>query len=184
MPISDHFDRDLTKLEIIILRFWTDLFNTPKTIIRLWPLICKRLIMNLNKQKILGFFRKSESRATAILNDKTKSGNVIKEALGKAVTNKGALEGAWTKIILLFAVSKDYINGTYTEIPKRSIIAVLGGLIYFLSPIDVIPDFIPVVGFIDDIFVFNLVYRQVLKDLEKYKAWKDNQDKLILNVHE
>ena len=135
--------------------------------------------MKLDRQKILDFFKKSESKASVILKDKAKAGDTIKEALGKAITNKSDLEGVWAKMLLLFAVAKDYVNGDYTEIPKRSVIAILGGLIYFLSPIDVVPDFVPVLGFIDDIFVLNLVYKQVLKDLEKYKIWKDNQDKII-----
>ena len=135
--------------------------------------------MKLNRDKILGFFKKSQSKASVILSDKTKASNTIKDALGKAVNNKSDLEGVWTKLVLLFAVSKDYVNGDYTEIPKRSIIAILGGLIYFLSPIDVIPDVVPVLGFIDDIYMLNLVYRQVLKDPEKYKVWKDTQGKII-----
>nr|WP_276901573.1 YkvA family protein [Pedobacter kyonggii] len=138
--------------------------------------------MKLNREKILGFFKKSQSKASVILGDKAKASNTIKDALGKAVTNKGDLEGVWSKLVLLFAVSKDYVNGDYTEIPKRSIIAILGGLIYFLSPVDVIPDFVPVLGFVDDIYVLNLVYRQVLKDLEKYKVWKDGQVKLIGDI--
>lgn len=138
--------------------------------------------MRLNRQKILDFFKKSENKATVILNDKTRAGKTIKDALGKAVSNKGDLEGVWAKLILLFAVSKDYINGSYTEIPKRSIVAILGGLVYFLSPVDVIPDFVPALGFIDDIYILNLVYRQVLKDLEKYKIWKDAQVKII-DIH-
>ena len=131
--------------------------------------------MKLNRQKILDFFKKSESKASVILKDKSKASDTIKEALGKAVTNKGELEGVWAKMVLLFAIARDYVNGDYTEIPKRSIVAILGGLIYFLSPIDVVPDFVPVLGFIDDVFVLNLVYKQVLKDLEKYKIWKDAQ---------
>ncbi|MGM9477910.1 YkvA family protein [Pedobacter sp. GSP4] len=135
--------------------------------------------MKLNRQKILGFFQKSKSKASVILGDKTKANNTIKDALGKAVTNRSDLEGVWAKLVLLFAVAKDYVNGDYTEIPKRSIIAILGGLIYFLSPIDVLPDFVPVFGFIDDIYILNLVYKQVVKDLDKYKAWKDAQIKVI-----
>jgi uncharacterized membrane protein YkvA (DUF1232 family) len=138
--------------------------------------------MKLNREKILGFFKKSQSKASMILSDKTKASNTIKNALGKAVSNKGDLEGVWAKLVLLFAVSKDYVNGDYTKIPKRSIIAILGGLIYFLSPIDVIPDFVPVLGFVDDIYILNLVYRQVLKDLEKYKIWKDAQIKFIGDI--
>ncbi|MFC3560677.1 YkvA family protein [Pedobacter jamesrossensis] len=140
--------------------------------------------MALNRQKILDFFKKSESKATVILKDKKKANDTIKEALGKAVTNKGDLEGIWAKMVLLFAVAKDYVNGDYNEIPKRSIIAILGGLIYFLSPIDVVPDFVPVLGFIDDVFILNLVYKQVVKDLEKYKIWKNNQIKIIGLVDE
>ena len=54
---------------------------------------------------------------------------------------------------------------------SSSIIAILGGIIYFLSPIDIIPDFIPIIGYLDDIFVLNLVIDQVRKDIDKYKEW-------------
>ena len=140
--------------------------------------------MKLDRQKILDFFKKSESKASVILKDKAKAGDTIKEALGKAVTNKSDLEGVWAKMLLLFAVAKDYVNGDYTEIPKRSIVAILGGLIYFLSPIDVVPDFVPVLGFIDDVFILNLVYKQVIKDLELYKIWKDSQLKIVGTIDE
>jgi len=140
--------------------------------------------MKLDRQKILDFFKKSESKASVILKDKAKAGDTIKEALGKAVTNKSDLEGVWAKMLLLFAVAKDYVNGDYTEIPKRSIVAILGGLIYFLSPIDVVPDFVPVLGFIDDVFILNLVYKQVIKDLERYKIWKDSQLKIVGTIDE
>ncbi|WP_370635375.1 YkvA family protein [Pedobacter sp. Leaf170] len=131
--------------------------------------------MKLDRKKILDFFKKSENKASVLLNNKSKAKQTINDALGKAVTNKGDLEGVWSKLLLLFAIAKDYVNGHYTEIPKRSIISILGGILYFLSPIDIIPDFIPVLGFIDDVFILNLVYKQVLKDLEKYRAWKDKQ---------
>ena len=135
--------------------------------------------MKLKRQQILDFFRKSENRATVILKDKSKANKTIKDALGKAITNKGASDGVWAKMVLLFGVVKDYVNGDYTEIPKRSIVAILGGLIYFLSPVDIVPDFVPFLGFIDDIFILNLVYKQVINDLEKYKEWKDSQVQII-----
>ena len=52
------------------------------------------------------------------MNDKSKANKTIKDALGKAITNKGALDGVWAKMVLLFGVAKDYVNGDYTEIPK------------------------------------------------------------------
>lgn len=128
--------------------------------------------MKLNTRKILAFFSGSKSRARVILGDKNRAQNTVKQAFGKALDNKGNLSEVWEKMQLLFGISKDYLNGTYPNVPMRSIVAILGGLIYFLSPIDVIPDFIPFLGFADDIFILNLVYRQVIKDIEKYKLWK------------
>jgi len=140
--------------------------------------------MRFNRKKILDFFKKSENKATLILKDQSKASTTIKDALGKAINNKGELEGVWAKMLLLFGIAKDYVNGDYTEIPKRSIVAIFGGLIYFLSPVDVVPDFVPLLGFIDDIFILNLVYKQVVKDLEKYKLWKDAQIKYIGDLND
>ncbi len=141
-------------------------------------------MMKLNKRNILNFFGQSRSKASVLLQDKKKTSKAIKDAFEKASANKGALEGVWNKLQLLFSVTKDYSTGRYTEIPKRSIVAIIGGLIYLLMPMDAIPDFIPVFGLVDDIFVLNLVYRQVLKDLEKYEKWKSNQAYLKLNETE
>jgi len=66
------------------------------------------------------------------------------------------------------------LKGEYKEIPGGSIIAILGALIYFVSPIDVIPDFILGAGLIDDAFLIGLVIKQIRSDLNKYQAWKDS----------
>lgn len=134
--------------------------------------------MKFNQNKIIQYFKKSESRAQVLLNDKKKTEETIQKALNKASANKKDLSGVWVKMQLLFSIAKDYARGHYTQIPKRSIIAILGGLVYFLSPVDIIPDFVPFLGFVDDIFILNLVYKQVLKDLEKYQQWKNAQVKL------
>ncbi len=138
-------------------------------------LISNNKTMKLNVRKILAFFMGSKNRARVILNDKKRAQDTVRQAFGKALNNKGNLNEVWEKMQLLFGISKDYLNGSYPNVPIRSIVAIIGGLIYFLSPIDVIPDFVPFLGFADDIFILNLVYRQVIKDVEKYKIWKDGQ---------
>lgn len=60
----------------------------------------------------------------------------------------------------------------YRHLPRRSLVAIVGGLIYFVSPLDLIPDVIPVLGFVDDVAVLAWVAHQVRRDLVAYLAWE------------
>ena len=93
--------------------------------------------------------------------------------LGKA---HGPLEQFAQKIKLLFSLVKDYANGSYKEIPWTTIAAVVGSLIYIFSPIDLIPDFIPVAGLMDDAAVLGLCLTGIAADLKKYEKWKNKTE--------
>src|SRR5690349_9977084 len=51
---------------------------------------------------------------------------------------------AWENLQILFRLIKTSVSGEYTGLPTPTIIAAIAVVIYFLSPIDLIPDFIPV----------------------------------------
>lgn len=72
----------------------------------------------------------------------------------------------------IFELLRDRVAGVYRETPWTTIAALTGALIYVLSPIDLILDFIPGIGFLDDAIVIGLAIRLALPDLEKYRAWK------------
>ena len=104
--------------------------------------------------------------------------------LGKA---RGPLEKFAQNIKLLFSLVKDYVNGSYKEVPWITIAAIVGSLIYIFSPIDLIPDFIPFLGLTDDAAVLALCLKGIVNDLAKYQAWKKNNDieyKIIENTPE
>jgi uncharacterized membrane protein YkvA (DUF1232 family) len=82
------------------------------------------------------------------------------------------LQSLWKKLKLLVSVLCDYLTGDYREIPFSSIAAVAAAILYFVSPIDAIPDFIPVLGYVDDAAVLALCLKMVHKDMEKYEQWK------------
>jgi len=75
---------------------------------------------------------------------------------------------------LMWSLLQDYWAGNYTAIPWKFIAAIGFAMAYLVSPLDVIPDFI-VLGFVDDAAVFGLVVSAFQSELEKYKAWKENQ---------
>ena len=113
-----------------------------------------------------------QKKASEYLNDKKKSLGLLNNALKKANTNRGALGETWEKFQLLFGVLKDWINGSYKEMPTRSLLLIVLGIVYFVSPIDGIFDYIPFAGYIDDAAVAGFVISQVSVDLEQYKLWK------------
>ena len=79
----------------------------------------------------------------------------------------------------IFALLKDRITGKYTETPWSTIAALTGALLYVLSPFDLIPDFIPVAGFLDDAAVFAFVLAMAKDDLACYREWRKVQQNTI-----
>jgi len=77
-------------------------------------------------------------------------------------------------IIVMLQMLIDYIKGEYKEVPWWVIASVTFALIYLLSPIDLIPDFIPVIGYLDDAFVIGVCLHLIENDLQLYRKWRFN----------
>jgi uncharacterized membrane protein YkvA (DUF1232 family) len=75
-----------------------------------------------------------------------------------------------TKIML--GMIKDMKRGTYTSIPWFVIATIVMALLYILNPLDLVPDFIPGVGYIDDIAVLTLGLTWIETDIHTYLDWK------------
>jgi uncharacterized membrane protein YkvA (DUF1232 family) len=73
---------------------------------------------------------------------------------------------------LLFAVVRDYAKGRYRKIPFWTVAAIVAGFLYVLNPLDLIPDFIPFFGQVDDAAVIAACLLLIRQDLHKYKKWK------------
>jgi uncharacterized membrane protein YkvA (DUF1232 family) len=89
----------------------------------------------------------------------------------------GPLQRFFADFKVLFSMLKDYWSGRYRAVPYWTIAAVTFALLYVINPIDLIPDFIPVVGYIDDAMVVAACIALVREDLHKYRKWRaDNPE--------
>ncbi|NJM73045.1 MAG: DUF1232 domain-containing protein [Scytonema sp. RU_4_4] len=69
--------------------------------------------------------------------------------------------------------------------PKYRWWIILGTLVYFVSPIDIAPDFLPIVGEVDDIMLLTLLVTEVSGLLiEGFKARKGNVDATVTDTTE
>lgn len=125
-----------------------------------------------DKHKIQGIVDQFKNKATKLLFDIEKTKETLQRAFEKALKNEGAMSEVFHDLKLLFLLVKDYITGKYRGIPFGSIVTIVAAILYFLSPIDFIPDFLLGIGLIDDVFVIGLVLKQFHIDLQKYEKWK------------
>ena len=87
----------------------------------------------------------------------------------------GLLARLLANLKLLVPLVKDYWTGAYRDVQAKSIVIFGAAILYIISPVDLIPDYIIGLGQIDDIAILSLSLFFLEKDLLKYKEWRDRQ---------
>jgi uncharacterized membrane protein YkvA (DUF1232 family) len=94
------------------------------------------------------------------------------EDISKKISSTNMLEKYTELAKIMFGMLKDYRKGIYTNVPWFTIASIAFGFLYVLNPLDIIPDFIPGLGYIDDLAVLSFGLRFIETDLHNYLDWK------------
>ncbi|WP_439881116.1 YkvA family protein [Pontibacter sp. MBLB2868] len=124
------------------------------------------------------FFKKILEKAETYLKHPSKVAKLLNDAFKKATAKKGvgALAGeVWENLQLLSRLIKSATSGEYKGIPTPTIVGGIAVFIYFLSPIDLIPDVIPVIGLLDDASLLAWFMTSIKSELDKFKEWEMQQ---------
>lgn len=73
---------------------------------------------------------------------------------------------------VMYGMLKDYKKGEFKQAPWFTLAAVIFALLYIFNPMDLVPDFIPGIGYVDDFAIFTIVLRFIETDLHGYLDWK------------
>jgi uncharacterized membrane protein YkvA (DUF1232 family) len=79
------------------------------------------------------------------------------------------------KFSVLGRLVKAYATGTYRDIPWKTTLTIVAAIIYFVSPMDLIPDFIPLTGLTDDVGILLWVYNSASSEIDKFLTWEKSQ---------
>ena len=132
----------------------------------------------------MGIFNWRKSKKSEINEDfvRNNAKEIHEEDVNKVVSNaekirqKMAGNNKFDKLIdegkVMISLVKDYWKKSYTDIPWYALTAIVFSLLYVLNPMDLAPDYIPFIGYVDDVTVFSLALTMVNKDLTAYKNWK------------
>jgi DnaJ-class molecular chaperone len=116
--------------------------------------------------------RKNYNRILRFSKGKSFEKYVNDNAFSNKIENASrALKGILQDVKDLFSLFKDAIRGRFRLHPVN-IGIVGGGLLYFVLPMDFLPDFLPLVGFIDDVTVLTMIINSLREELIKYRVWK------------
>ena len=119
---------------------------------------------------------------------KTEISNVDDGDLDMVMKNKDAIDkklrGSGMKKYaelgkLMFGMLQDYRKGEYTSPPWFTIAAIGLTLLYVFNPLDMLPDFLPGVGYVDDFALFTVAIRFIESDLHAYLDWKIDEAKQL-----
>jgi uncharacterized membrane protein YkvA (DUF1232 family) len=84
----------------------------------------------------------------------------------------GSGRGLLADLAATWRLIRAYLRGDYRVVRIRSLLAVLAGFLYFISPVDLMPDLFLLIGFTDDVVVLALVFRVVRQELAAFRAWE------------
>lgn len=79
------------------------------------------------------------------------------------------------KLLITARLAKAYAKGDYREIPWKSLLMITGAILYFVMPVDLIPDVVPVLGFTDDFGIVMAIYHSLESDISNFLDWEKKQ---------
>ena len=124
-------------------------------------------------------FRKFMGKAGGILAKPAKLFMLLSSAYTKLIDTNSTQSGfnQVKEIMQTFIrLVKAYANGSYRAVSNKSLLVGVGVLLYLVTPLDVIPDFIPVIGLLDDISLMAWFVDAFQKEISNFREWEANHN--------
>ena len=117
--------------------------------------------------------------ATAVVSAKTYIGNpsrmreLFNEAAKEAATMPREPFGdTWPYFQAMLRLIRAYADGQYIGIPENTLVVIVAAIVYAVNPLDVIPDALPALGYLDDATVVALAVKRSREALDDFMAWE------------
>jgi len=115
------------------------------------------------------------SEAERVAADRKQASSLLDQAMRKAEQQEGRLQRVWKDLQALFRLVRAWLQGAYREVPWKTIVLAISALIYFVNPMDLIPDALVGIGYLDDATVIAWVIRSIKQDMDRFALWEQGQ---------
>ncbi len=110
--------------------------------------------------------------AGSILKDTNKLNRLVDSATLSIDSGVSRMNGVKSDLSTLLSLIKAWARGDYTGVSKTTLLLSAGAVVYFVNPMDAIPDILPATGLLDDATVIGIVITSIKKDIESFKLWE------------
>ena len=118
-------------------------------------------------------YRQATSNARAYARDPERLRKLLEDIAQKTKqVPREPFKETWAYLMAMIRILRAYYRREYRDVPQQSLLTIIGAVIYFVSPTDFIPDWIPVAGYLDDTFVVALALKSVKDDLDTFMQWE------------
>ncbi|MDF1637872.1 YkvA family protein [Alcanivorax jadensis] len=124
------------------------------------------------------FHKQAARRAERILRSATASRWLARAVFNRSDQLQQRLGEAAGQLKLLARMLLDWATGRYRQVPWATLLTITGALVYFLMPLDAIPDPIIGLGLLDDVGVLAKAWQFARQDIERYQQWRSQQGDL------
>lgn len=126
-------------------------------------------------QKALRLMQGSSDEAEEIAQDSGKLDKLVNKSrkkMSNVKDKKPNVLNFFNQLIVFQRLLRAYSRKEYPHLPWKSLLTIVGAILYFINPLDLIPDFIPGIGLIDDIAILGWAYRTLDSDVQRFQEWE------------
>lgn len=125
-----------------------------------------------NSKRYANAFEQSKIKARNTLQDSVRLKRLRDAVASKVESSKSRIYESLDDFYTLLRLLGAYATGEYREVSVKTMVAVVAVLIYFLNPMDMIPDFIVSFGYLDDLSLLAYVIKNFKEEIDKFIVWE------------
>jgi uncharacterized membrane protein YkvA (DUF1232 family) len=125
------------------------------------------------KARLEAEFAQAVWSARAYVNNPERLRGLFEEATKQAISlPKDPFKDTWPYFQTMLRLIRAYYRGDYRAVTESTLVVIIAAIIYVVSPLDVIPDAIPAIGFLDDATVLALAVKRTREELDAFMMWE------------
>jgi uncharacterized membrane protein YkvA (DUF1232 family) len=117
-------------------------------------------------------FRILTEAATRVLRRRFRVFYLVQRAYRQMLSHSDVLSAVWRDLRTMMRLLLRWATRSYRRISWTPLVLIVGALLYFVVPVDVVPDPLGAIGFIDDVTVISTVVGRVRHELERFRDWE------------